>query len=233
MQPFRDKSVVVTGGTGALGRGVISVLLEQGAERVIVPNIDAALLASFDLKDDPRVHVVDGVNGLDEAQVAALYEAQPSLWASIHLVGGFAMAPLADTTAASFEKMWRLNAMTAFLSSREAVKSMRRGQVGGRIVNVAARPALTPTGGMNAYATSKAAVVSLTQSLAEELKPEGIWVNAVAPSIMDTPDNRKAMPKADHAKWPKVEEVARAIVFLASPDNALTTGTIMPVYGYA
>jgi NAD(P)-dependent dehydrogenase (short-subunit alcohol dehydrogenase family) len=84
---------------------------------------------------------------------------------------------------------------------------------------------------MAAYAASKAAVAALTAALAEEVAKQGILVNAVAPSIMDTPANRKAMPKADFAAWPKVEEVARTILFLASPENAVTRGAIVPVYG--
>lgn len=237
---FEGRTVVVTGGTGALGRGVTAALVAQGAQ-VVVPSADARLLETFDLKDHPSVTVTDGVDLLDEARVAAFYAGLPSLWASIHLVGGFAMGKLADTSAATFEKMWRLNALSCFLTSREAVAAMRRTATGGakgaagtgRIVNVAARPALTPTGGMVAYAASKAAVVSLTESLAVELEPEGLWVNAVAPSIMDTPDNRRAMPTAAHDRWPKVDEVARAIAFLASPDNALTTGQVLTVYGHA
>jgi len=143
------------------------------------------------------------------------------------------MAPIAETTAVDFKKMFDLNALSAFLCSKAAVAAIRGGAGKGRIVNVAARPALTPSAGMLAYAVSKAAVVSLTQSLAEELKPEGIWVNAIAPSIMDTPDNRRAMPKADFDRWPKVDDIARAVVYLASPDNALTSGLVMPVYGNA
>jgi len=84
---------------------------------------------------------------------------------------------------------------------------------------------------MAAYAASKAAVSALTLSLAEEVASEGIWVNAVVPSIMDTEANRKAMPKADHAKWPKPEEVAATIAFLASPQNAVTRAALVPVYG--
>jgi NAD(P)-dependent dehydrogenase (short-subunit alcohol dehydrogenase family) len=90
---------------------------------------------------------------------------------------------------------------------------------------------VTPVGGMVAYSASKAAVASITQSLADELKSERIWVNAVAPSLMDTAANRKAMPDADYGNWPKVEEVATAIAFLVSPGNALTSGAIVPVYG--
>jgi len=230
-QPFEGRVVVVTGGTGALGRGVVQRLVDQGAT-AIVPNVDPRLLETFDLKSHPRVRLVDGVDLLDEARVDALYAGLEPIWASVHLVGGFKMAPIAETTAADMERMWRLNALSCFLTTRAAIASMRRGGVGGRIVNVAARPALSPTAGMIAYATSKASVVALTQSVAEEVRAEGIWVNAIAPSIMDTPDNRRAMPRADHAKWPKVEDVATAIAFLASPHNALTTGLVMPVYGH-
>ena len=98
-------------------------------------------------------------------------------------------------------------------------------------MNVGARPALVPAGGMVAYSTSKAGVVSLTQCLSEELAGDGIWVNAVVPSIMDTPGNRAAMPDADHAAWPSVADVARTVAFLASPDNAVTRGAVVPVYG--
>jgi NAD(P)-dependent dehydrogenase (short-subunit alcohol dehydrogenase family) len=117
------------------------------------------------------------------------------------------------------------------LCCRAAVQAMAGN--GGRIVNVAARPALEwRTGaGMTAYATSKAGVAAFTAALAEEVVKDGILVNAVAPSTMDTPANRNAMPKADFALWPKVEEVAATIVFLASPDNRVTRGGIVPVYG--
>jgi NAD(P)-dependent dehydrogenase (short-subunit alcohol dehydrogenase family) len=109
---------------------------------------------------------------------------------------------------------------------------MRRGG-GGRIVNVAARPVVQPTPGMLAYATAKAGVAAITQQLAAEVLGDGILVNAVLPSIIDTPANRKAMPNADHASWPKPAELAETIAFLASPANALTTGTLVPVFGRA
>jgi NAD(P)-dependent dehydrogenase (short-subunit alcohol dehydrogenase family) len=130
--------------------------------------------------------------------------------------------------------MFDLNAVTCFLCCREAVKAMRRFRSTGycgRIVNVAARPALVPAGGMIAYATSKAAVASLTRCLAEEVKSDGLLVNAVAPSIMDTPANRAAIPNGAYDGWPTVEQVAETIVYLAGPANALTSGAIVPVYG--
>ena len=229
---FEGLDVVITGGTGGLGRGVVAALVAEGAT-CWIPNVDPRMSADFELKSHARVHVVEGVDLLDDAAVSAFYGQVGRLYASIHLVGGFRMAPIAETTAVDFKKMFDLNALSAFLCSKAAVAAIRGGAGKGRIVNVAARPALTPSAGMLAYAVSKAAVVSLTQSLAEELKPEGIWVNAIAPSIMDTPDNRRAMPKADFDRWPKVDDIARAVVYLASPDNALTSGLVMPVYGNA
>jgi NAD(P)-dependent dehydrogenase (short-subunit alcohol dehydrogenase family) len=143
------------------------------------------------------------------------------------------MSPVSATKKADLMKQVDLNLVTAFLSCRAAVNAMTRTGAGGRIVNVAARPALEwRTGaGMAAYAASKAAVAALTVALAEEVVKSGILVNAVAPSIMDTPANRAAMPQADFSAWPKVEEVAATILFLASPDNKVSRGGVVPVYG--
>jgi NAD(P)-dependent dehydrogenase (short-subunit alcohol dehydrogenase family) len=219
--------VVVTGGTGALGAAVVEALLARGAT-VHLPIMEAALPAHLPWRD--RVHAVPGVSLEREDDVVTFYAALPALWASIHLVGGFAMAPVTETSLADFEKQWRLNTATCFLACREAVRAMKSG---GRIVNVAARPAVTPTAGMIAYATAKAGVAALTQALAAEVLPQGILANAVLPSVIDSPANRAAMPKADHASWPKPAQIAETIAFLASEQNALTTGTLVPVYGRA
>jgi len=221
-------NIVVTGATGALGAGVVEVLLARGAT-VYVPMIDAQAPARW----DARVHATPRVSLDDEAQVSAYYESLPELWASIHLVGGFAMAPIAETSLADFEKQWRLNAVTCFLACREAVKAIRKSGGGGRIVNVAARPVVMPTGGMLAYVAAKAAVAAITQSLAAEVIGERILVNAIVPSIIDTPANRAAMPTADHASWPTPAEIAETVAFLASKQNALTNGSLVPVYGRA
>ncbi len=119
--------------------------------------------------------------------------------------------------------------------SRSAALTLRRLKSGGRIVNVAARQALEPRlgSGSVAYTIAKAGVAALTTALGAELAGEGILVNAVAPSIMDTPANRKDMPDADFAAWPKVEDVAATILFLASAENTVTRGAIVPVYGRA
>lgn len=228
-QEFRGRTVVVTGGTGALGRAVVERLLRDGAAPVVTYRNERELSES-PFAGDVRAERADLT---DEAAVRRLYEGVGGVWASVHVAGAFAMAPVVDTSAADFRKMFEVNALTCFLCCREAIRAMRSGGGGGRIVNVAARPAVTPVGGMVAYSASKAAVASVTQSLAEEVKKEGILVNAVLPSTMDTPANRAAMPDADFAAWPKVEEVAEAIAFLASPGNALTSGALVPVYGRA
>jgi NAD(P)-dependent dehydrogenase (short-subunit alcohol dehydrogenase family) len=227
---FSDRHVVVTGGTGALGGAVVGALVAAGAT-CHVPYVIAAEAERFALRDHPKVKLFAGIDLTDEAAVARLYDGAGGLWASIHLAGGFAMSAVASTSKADLMKQVDLNLVTTFLCCRAAVNAMTG--AGGRIVNVAARPALEwrTGGGMAAYTASKAAVAALTAALAEEVVKSGILVNAVAPSIMDTPANRAAMPQADYAAWPKVEEVAATILFLASPDNKVTSGGIVPVYG--
>jgi NAD(P)-dependent dehydrogenase (short-subunit alcohol dehydrogenase family) len=229
---FRDRHVIVTGGTGALGAAVVGALVEAGAT-CHVPYIHAAEAERFALRDHSKVVLVADVQLSDEPAVAKFYDRVPKLWASIHLAGGFAMAPIGTTSKADFMAQLEMNAATVFLCCRAAVAAMERNGRGGRIVNVAARPALEwRTGaGMIAYTAAKAAVAALTVALSEEVANNGILVNAIAPSIMDTPANRAAMPKADYTAWPKVTEVAATIMFLASPDNTVTRGAVVPVYG--
>jgi NAD(P)-dependent dehydrogenase (short-subunit alcohol dehydrogenase family) len=171
----------------------------------------------------------------DERAVEALYDGLDSLWASIHIAGGFAFAPLAKSDLALLMGQLQTNLVSAYLCCRAAAALFLRRGDGGRIVNVASRPALEPRLGANtsAYTAAKAGVAALTMALGEELAPDGILVNAVAPSVLDTPANRAAMPKAHFDAWPKVEEVAQTILFLASPDNVVTRGAVVPVYGRA
>jgi NAD(P)-dependent dehydrogenase (short-subunit alcohol dehydrogenase family) len=229
---YANRHLVVTGGTGALGAAVVELLVAAGAT-VHIPAHRAPDPAKFAMARHERLRITPGIDLTNEQQVASFYNATPPIWASIHTAGGFAMSPIADTSLESFREMMDTNAVSCFLCCREAVRSMRRaaGSPGGRIVNVASKPAVIPTPGLAAYAASKAAVASLTVSLSEELASEKIWVNAVVPSIMDTPANRSAMPQADFAKWPKASDVAATIAFLASPDNLVTRGALVPVYG--
>ena len=239
MTEFAGSHIVVTGGTGALGRAVITALRAGGAV-CHVPNLVAAELADFPHAGDPGVHVADNVDVADEAAVRHFYQSLPPLWASIHLAGGFAMAPIGETAAADFTAQFRMNALSCFLCSAAAIAAFRKRQApgpggarGGRIVNVAARPALEPRlgAGMVAYTASKSAVAALTQALAQETVEEEIWINAVAPSIIDTPANRTAMPDADHRRWVAPAAIAEIIAFLASPENRVTRGAVIPIYG--
>lgn len=226
------RNVVVTGGTGGLGRAVVARLAEIGAIcHLPVRHADAgAIVAPAGL-----VHLVAGIDLTDEAAVGAFYDAVPDLWASVHLAGGFAMAPLADTTGAEFLKMVEINTLTAFICSRAAVRGMRRTGQGGRIVNVAARPGIDPRrgSGMAAYAASKAAVAAITLALAEELKNERILVNAIAPSTLDTAANRAAMPKADPGRWLSLPAATAAILQLIAPSNLEVSGAVLPLFARA
>lgn len=229
MSDLQGKTFVVTGATGALGTALTSHLLHRGAACHVTWIVEQEL-ENYQLEEGATLHRLDCQ---DEQAVGAFYQSLSGLWGSIHLVGGFAMVPITDTSADQFRAMWNLNALSCFLCCREAVRAMRRHGQGGRIVNVSARPALEPYGGAIAYAASKAAVASITRCLADEVKAEGILVNAVAPSIMDTPANRAGMPDADFSTWPKVSEVASAIGFLGSAQNAITSGIVLPVFGRA
>lgn len=212
MSDFSGRHVVITGGDGALGQSVVAAFRAAGAEchLPLYPDVDLT----------------------NEAQVEAYYTAIPSLFASIHLAGGYRAKPFVETSREDMELMLGLNLATAFFCCREAVKLMKKSG-GGRIVNVAARVVEVPIGGAVAYSVSKAGVAALTRALAVECKGDGILVNAVLPSIIDTAANRASMPKANHASWPKPEEIAQAILWLASPENTLTTGALVPVYGKA
>lgn len=228
---YSGKHIVITGGTGALGTAVVSALVAAGAT-CTVPYVHESEAQRFPVRGDPNVTLIAVSNLADEAQVAKLY-AGLKPWASIHIAGGFAAGKVADTDKTALMAQIDSNLISSFLCCRAAVNAMVAASQGGRIVNVAARPALEwrSGAGMTAYTVAKTGVAALTVALAEEVAKDGILVNAVAPSIMDTPANRKAMPKANFDAWPKVEDVAATILFLASPDNKVTRGGIVPVYG--
>jgi NAD(P)-dependent dehydrogenase (short-subunit alcohol dehydrogenase family) len=227
---FSDRHIVVTGGAGALGTALVEALIERGA-LCHVPCFNEAEAERYKFRGHKQVTLTVTGSLSDEKPVAGLYEAIAPLWASIHIAGGFAGGPLHEASMSTLRQQIDMNFMSCLLCCRAAVKAMN-GE-GGRIVNVSARAGIEwrSGAGMVAYTASKAAVAALTAALAEEVAKDGILVNAVAPSIMDTPANRSAMPKADYNLWPKVEEVAATILFLASPDNRVTRGAVVPVYG--
>jgi NAD(P)-dependent dehydrogenase (short-subunit alcohol dehydrogenase family) len=234
---FEGRHVVITGGDGALGIAVVAALVEAGAVCHLPihgpPPAAKPPASSSPTSDSPTSNPTYNIDLTEESAVTAYYAGLPGLWASIHLAGGYAAKPITETSRSDLEKMLLLNLGTAFLCSREAIRNMRGAKTAGRIVNVGARVSEVPIGGAVAYSVSKAGVASLTRSLAVEVKDDGILVNAVLPSTIDTPANRAAIPKADHAKWPKTEELAQTILWLASPDNSVTSGALVPVFGRA
>lgn len=229
---FQGRSLIVTGGTGALGVAVVEALLAAGAACHVPYRVEAEAQA-FRRRDHKQVTLYPDIDLTDEDAVERFYRQVPTLWGSIHLAGGFAAGDVGSAGKSVLVKQLDMNLVTCYLCCRSAVLAMASNSAGGRIVNVAARPALEwrSGAGMAAYTASKAAVAALTVALAEEVAKDGILVNAVAPSILDTPANRRSMPQADHAAWPKVEEVAQTILFLVSPANTVTRGAVVPVYG--
>ena len=227
--PFHGLRIVVTGAAGELGATVAALLCERGAELHLPVRSAARLAAGLE-----RAQVSAGIDLAEEQAVEGFYRDLPGLWASIHCVGGFAYTPIDKASGADLDRMLAINARSAFLCARAAARRMRAAQRGGRIVNVVARQALEPRrgAGMIPYTMSKAALAALTVALAEELAPDRIGVNAVAPSILDTPANRAAMPTADFSKWVSRADLAETMLFLASPACA-ASGTLVPVYGGA
>jgi NAD(P)-dependent dehydrogenase (short-subunit alcohol dehydrogenase family) len=234
---FDKRHIVVTGGTGALGSALCELLLQSGA-KVSIPVFDEREWHNFSQRDHSNIYPGMHINLTDEDQAGKFYrdavESQGPLWASVHITGGFGMGKIEDISLKDFQKQIDLNLITCFNSTKEAVKHIRNnGATGGRILNVAARPALEPRvgAGMTAYTTAKAGVAAFTIAVAEELAGENILVNAIAPSTIDTPANRESMPDANHSKWPKPDELARQILMLISPSNTVTRGSIVTVYG--
>jgi NAD(P)-dependent dehydrogenase (short-subunit alcohol dehydrogenase family) len=225
------KAAVVTGGTGALGVAVVDGLLKDGW-LVHVPwrkDAEAEALASR-VGGQARLSLHEADLTIPEAVEALFREVDATgvpLGLVCNLVGGFAMAPIADTDPGTWTRMLQTNATAPFLAIRAAVPLLRKAGEG-RIVNVASAAALGgPVADMSAYLAAKSALVSLTRNLAEELAPDGITVNAVAPTTIDTPANRAAMPGADHGTWLAPEEIARVIRFLAGADAAVVTGNLV------
>ncbi len=223
---LHGRHVVITGGRGGLGPAVVDAFLAAGARcHLPVRGREAEAVRA-------GVSVSGGIDLTDEAAVTAYYDSLPALWASVHLAGGYAGRPIGELGLGDLRQQLDINLVTAFLCAREAVRNMRRVPgAGGRIVQVSSRAALVPAGGAIAYSVAKAGVDMLTAALAEEVKADGILVNAVAPSTIDTSANRQAMPTAKQDRWAAPADLAAAILWLASPANRLTSGAVVPVYG--
>ncbi|HXN95206.1 MAG TPA: SDR family NAD(P)-dependent oxidoreductase [Candidatus Acidoferrales bacterium] len=233
---FEGKVVLVAGGTGGLGRAVTLAFLEEGA-KVVATYRKQEELDALKITAGVNTAQLDGfaVDVTDEAAVRQLIEKivgkYRRLDATVNAVGGYAGGvKLWELETKVFEQMLALNLRSGYALSRAAVRAMLK-EGRGAIVNVASKAAVDHAGGAAAYAASKSAAVALLDSLAEDLKGSGVRVNTILPSIIDTEANRKAMPKADFAKWPKPEDIARVILFLCSDDARVIHGSAIPVYG--
>jgi NAD(P)-dependent dehydrogenase (short-subunit alcohol dehydrogenase family) len=216
---MRDRHVLCTGGTGGLGSKVTTALVRRGA-RVTVPVY--ARKEADRLLADLR----------DEAKVAELVAGMPRLDALVHLVGGFAMGPTATFSLTQYREQVDLNLTITFLAIKHTLARMQSAGYG-RIVTVASRAALEPSGQSSVYSACKAAVLAFTRAVADETRGTGITANCVLPSIIDTPANRAAMGEAEASKWVKPERLAETIAFLASDEAGDLRGSAVQVYGSA
>lgn len=228
--------VLVAGGTGGLGKAVSLAFLDAGAQ-VVVTYVKEDELAGLrsSAKERSSSLTAHKLDVTDEASAQAMVQTLATTHGRIDVlvnaVGGYAGGlKLWETDPKIMAHMLDLNLLSGYVLARHAVPVMLK-QQGGTIVNVAAKAAVDHSGGASAYAASKAAAVAMMDCLAEDLKGTGVRVNSVLPSIIDTPANRRAMPNADFAKWPKPEDIARVILFLCSDEARLIHGASIPVYG--
>jgi 3-oxoacyl-[acyl-carrier protein] reductase len=219
--------IVVTGALGALGKVVAASALKRGARVAGVDHAASHVAATPNRIELGSVDLTDAAQASNAIAAAASHFGK--LDALINIAGGFAFETIAEGDPKTWQRMHALNVMTALNASRSAIPHLVA-STSGRIVNVGAMGALQAGSGMGAYAASKAGVHRLTEALAAEWKGK-ITVNAVLPSIIDTPANRASMPNADFAKWVTPEELAEVILFLVSDAASAVTGALLPVSG--
>jgi NAD(P)-dependent dehydrogenase (short-subunit alcohol dehydrogenase family) len=240
MELLEDRVAIITGGTGALGRAVTEHFLIAGARVAIPYVVDAEVpILRKQLGDrfpDTQL-MLKKVDVADEAQVGKFVEEVAGKFGKIdilaNLVGGFwGGKPIAETSLAEWQAMFDINLKPTFVCCRAVVPVMQRNKWG-RIVSVSSRSGLQGAGEYAAYAVSKGAIATFTASLAQEVLDDGVLVNAIAPSTIDTEANRAAMPKAKHENWVKPADIAKTIAYLCSDDCRVTSGAVIPVYGRA
>lgn len=223
---YRSKLVVVTGGTGALGSAVVRAYVAQGA-KVIVADFQPPRAANTVPNTEFQY-----LDALDETGVSELWS-RIEADVLVNVVGGYlAGDPVATLKVADVQSQFDLNLKSAFLLTKYAVEAMQK-RGGGKIVHIASRAAVDKGANSFAYSMSKGAVLRLVEAAAAETLAQNININAVMPSIIDTPVNRSAMPAAKFENWAKPEQIADVLLFLTSPDAELISGAAIPVYGKA
>jgi NAD(P)-dependent dehydrogenase (short-subunit alcohol dehydrogenase family) len=220
---YTGGDVLVFGAAGALGTGVAMAFANAGAT---VTGVDRAVPPP-----DRQLAGVDyqAADVLDDEAIAALFGSRQAPWAVINTVGGYApMRPLADLNASELRAQLELNLVSAAVITKYALRALQDAGRG-RIVHTASRAGVVSAGSGFAYSVSKAGVVHLVSMAAAEVRGSDVTVNCVVPSIIDTPANRAALPSADFGAWPKVSDVARTYLYLASSGAVLVNGAAIPV----
>jgi NAD(P)-dependent dehydrogenase (short-subunit alcohol dehydrogenase family) len=232
--PLAGRVAVVTGGTGALGQAVTVRLLADGAIVAVpyaVEDERERLMQRVAAADRQRL-IVKSADVIDVKAMTAFAEGVVAAQGKIDIlvagVGGFAGGSLLDTDLETWTRMLDLNLTSVFSAAKAVVPAMVRARYG-RVVVVASRAVVPPSGGFIAYTVAKAGAIAFTQALSQETSGQGITVNAVLPSTMDTPANRAAMPGSDRKGWVPVEAVADAIAVLAREASAHITGTLLAI----
>jgi NAD(P)-dependent dehydrogenase (short-subunit alcohol dehydrogenase family) len=228
---LHDKVIVVTGGFGVLGSTLGQQLLERGARIALLDRAEGPCASPADSASLLSLGGVD-LSAVESAQSALQQVAEHfgRIDGLVNVAGGFAWETLEEGSLATWDRLYQMNLRTAVVAS-QAVLPHLSSLAGGRIVNIGAQASLKAGMGMGAYAASKAGVARLTEALAEELKDRRITVNAVLPSIIDTPTNRKDMPDADFSRWVSPAQLAAVIAFLLSDAADAVTGACLPVSG--
>ncbi len=234
---LKNRVAIITGGTGALGKAAVSAFLEEGAKVICTYVIDEELKSSSSLMQKYESDLVFvRADVTIEKQVAETAHQALQGFGRIDIlvtiVGGFTYAKTADTDEQTWDRMMSMNLKSTFLCAKAVLPQMIK-QNYGKIINISTRPALKGSAGIGAYSASKAGVLNLTETIADEVQDYDINVNAILPSTIDTPANRKSMPDSDFSTWVKPGEIARVIVFLASDDSKPISGAGIPVYGKA
>lgn len=226
-----SQRVVITGAAGALGAAVARAFLAAGAKLAL---IDRAAASHDPLKDTADPHVfLEGIDLTNPEEARRAMDAAASKLGGIdvlvNIAGGFRWETVADGSLETWDFLYSINLKTALCACKAALAHLPADR--GRIINVGAAAAAKAGAGMGAYTASKAGVAKLTEALAEELKDKGVNVNAVLPTIIDTPANRAEMPKADFARWVEPQALADVIVFLSSRAARAITGASILVAG--
>jgi NAD(P)-dependent dehydrogenase (short-subunit alcohol dehydrogenase family) len=231
MTNLAGKAIVITGAYGALGAETARAAVKCGARVALIDRATSAPPGLLEACGPGAVPLggVDLSNAADATRaINGAHQGLRGLDALINIAGSFRWQAIADGDSETWDLLYAINLKTAVNASRAALAHM---DSGGRIINVGANAASKSGAGMGPYAASKAGVHRLTESLAEEVKDLGITVNAVLPSILDTPANRAAMPQANFSKWVTPQALANVILFLASDEASAVTGALLPVTG--